>query len=265
MISLMDKNKKNILWILIGLLLVGVALFFVWDKGDKEDAKKTEEVAVFDADKVRQEILGENSKNHKRNFILIKEDELTEEEKSYVDIVKNIPGPHQNGDLFVFAVKEGKETLSYFEDVTKDNKITIYFKKGKVGEVFKKGEDKYYVIGKVENSAKYEIAFMDVKTMKPLELEEIVVETKKTADEQKAIKEKEKAENPEKANQPVIQVTPTDEETTMDKKEEPKKSETKPSEQDAELPDSVEIIDDRKSEDSFEGISLEIVDTPDDK
>lgn len=261
----MDKNKKNILWILIGLLVVGISLIFVWDKGNDEDSTKQEEVAIFDAEKVRKQILGEDTKNHKRNFILVKEDELTKEEKSYVDIVKNIPGPHQNGDLFVFAVKEGKETLSYFEDVTKDKKITIYFKKGKVGEVTKKGEDKYYVIGKVNNSTDYEIAFMDVKTMKPLVLEEVVVETKKTADEEKAIKEKEKAVNPEKANQPVIQVTPSDEKTTMDKKEESKKSENQPSEQDSELPEKVEIIDDRPSEDSFEGISLEIVDTDDNK
>lgn len=260
----MDKKKNTIKWMLIAVVLIGAILALALNMGKKEEPINTKEVAVFDAEKARKDILGDQAEGHQRKFILVNEDELDKEEKTYVDIVKNIPGPHQNGDLFVFAVQQGKETISYFEDVTEGHKITIYFKKEKAGEKFKKDEDKYYVVGKVKKSAEYEISFLDVKTMKPLILEKEVVKTKKTAKEEKALKEKEKAKNTEQANKPVINTT-SNEETTKDEKREQKKTETKPAEKDTKLPEKVEIIDDRKSKDSFEGVSFEIIDTHDDK
>lgn len=158
--------------ILIGLLIVVLVGCSMSNKKEVNTSSKetNASTSVEKKDQRLWEEIGVNPQKHKPLFIEVEESKLAKEEKQYVNIVKNVPGIHQNGDLFVLVAPKGEKSIRYFTDKAEGNKIRVYIEQLNLAKQAKEG--KHYLVARIDKAAEHQIEFIDVSTKKPLTLEE---------------------------------------------------------------------------------------------
>lgn len=156
----MDKRKKiaSLVLVAFGLIFIGIGVWVSNQSNENKDGT--------DDESLRNEILGGLTKEHQRHFKLVDESELSEDESQYVNIIKKVPGIHRSGDLFMFVGHKGKDHLTYFEDVLKENVLTIYIKR----EEAQSEDDPYYVIVRLIENKEFDFEYIEVPSMKSLDL-----------------------------------------------------------------------------------------------
>ena len=155
------KGNGHLLYFLIPLGITFIAFIIFAFTGGKSTEDTVKEKTDED---IRAEIL-QGVQNHERHFELVNEEDLSKEEAEYVKIIGNVPGIHRNGDLFTFVGKQGEDKLSYFEDVVKDNVLTVYIKR-------EKGDGAYVVNLRLVKKGEYDLAYIEVPSFEELQLEE---------------------------------------------------------------------------------------------
>lgn len=152
----------------MAVVLAGALAGCSTDKAEKPTTNQKVEVSAKQSEE--QLLKDLQAKKHDRLFVAVDEAKLTKDQKKYVDIIKNVPGIHQNGDLFVLAVKQDKGVIRYFEEKQDGKKLNIYIQQEKSAKKGDKASN--YLVAKVDKATAHEITFTDSKTKKGLVLEE---------------------------------------------------------------------------------------------